>query len=209
MGGLAILLILLAYLGASYAVVKAIKPRALRTVAVAVLVLIPTADATLGRAALWYLCRDEGELRVYRVASDVEGFFDSRGRPAAQWITEHGFQFVEGIDVDGAVVRLERAANGELVRRKPANRQSEFQVAYVRNPIGPGLHRSVTVVRAIRDGEVLARYTNISYRGGWAERLLARFTDAGEAYGGACSDYKGRIRSADIVSRALTAVRLK
>ena len=96
MGGLAVLFLLGIYIFIAYKVVGLAKTKALKAVALAVILLIPTADAIYGRIKLKQMCAAEGGLKVYRVAEHVEGFM---GYADETMITKHGFQFVESCDV--------------------------------------------------------------------------------------------------------------
>lgn len=72
--GLVILLIIAAYVAIAVVVVKAIKPTSWKLLAVVAAVLVPTADAAIGRLYLAHICAAEGGLQVLRTVEAVEGF---------------------------------------------------------------------------------------------------------------------------------------
>ena len=74
MGGLLGLLLIGLYIGGAYKIVQWIKPIWGKTLAVVVVVLIPTADAVYGRIKLKQMCEADGGLKIYRTVEGVEGF---------------------------------------------------------------------------------------------------------------------------------------
>lgn len=176
MGGLAVLLAISLYLIAGYWAIKTTKASRFKWLVVAVVVLLPSADAIVGRVYLKYLCGKEGGLKVYRVAKHVEGFMSDTFWDGDYWLKNYGFQFSESPPVNGLVTRYS-IQNGILITESNVPSKSLFRVRYVSN--GETYVRAERRVEMIGSNEVLASYKGFSFRGGWAERFLAAFTDAG------------------------------
>src|SRR3989304_2288943 len=118
-------LLVLFLLGASvwvwvaYKVVRRIKPNWGKALAVAVFVLIPTADAVYGRIKLKQLCEAEGGVKIYRTVEGVEGFYGFPMSPAPEWLTKHGYRFLEGTDYpDGKPMRMKLGPDGKVIEEK-------------------------------------------------------------------------------------------
>lgn len=101
MGGLAVLLIIAAYIGLACAIAYKIKSKKWKIVAIVAAILVPTTDAVVGRLYLQHLCATKGGFKIYRVVEGVEGFYDGRWRPTSEWLTKYEYRFVEGKDLDG------------------------------------------------------------------------------------------------------------
>ena len=114
MGGLGVLLVVGLYLFVAYKVVNSAQTRKGRWLLVALMTLIPTADAIVGRLYLHHLCSTEGGLKVNRVVNDVDGFITDSAA-TDEWIKGHGYQFTEGNPVNGLVRRFSWR-NGSVVR---------------------------------------------------------------------------------------------
>ena len=96
MGGLAVFSLIGLYFFIFYKIVKAIKSKRYKWLAIAILSLIPTADAVVGRIYLQHLCSIEGGLKVYRVAKGVEGFMISGGGGDGDiYVEKYGYKFTE------------------------------------------------------------------------------------------------------------------
>jgi len=176
MGGLAVLLSISLYLVLAYRAIKSTKASRIKWLVVAVVVLLPTADAVVGRVYLKYLCAKEGGLKVYRVAQHVDGFMSDTFWDGDYWLKKYGFQFSESPPVNGRVTRYSMQ-NGKLITEKNVRSKSMYRVRYVSN--GDTYVRAERRVETINGDEVLASYKGFSFHGGWAERFLAAFTDAG------------------------------
>lgn len=178
MGGLAVLLSIALYLVAAYWAIKMTKASRFKWVVVAVAVLLPTADAIVGRVYLKYLCAKEGGLKVYRVAQHVEGFFDDRA-VTEYWARELGYRFIEGESHSGRYFRYTRI-DGKFIRDENISPISKYRVRSIHIGDTRDIYmRYEYLVDDIRSAEVLAADTEIGFNGGWAERFLAEFSDAG------------------------------
>lgn len=178
MGGLGFLLSILVYLAIAYWVVRSIKARHFKWLALAFFVLLPTADAVVGRVYLKYLCAKEGGLKVYRVAEKVEGFMEE-GATTDYWVKQYGYRFTEGIYPSRRIHRVS-IRNGKVIWEENVTPQSQYRVRLVPFKVkGEVFGRSVWVVETVLGDEILATYTTIAFWGGWAERFLAGFSDGG------------------------------
>lgn len=207
MGGLAVLVIIVAYIAIAFMVVRAIKSKGWKIAISLVFLLLPTADALVGRLFLKYVCATEGGLQVAKAVEGVEGFYDDTKRPLPEWIVKHGYQYVEGKDLDGELMRLERGPNDGVVERKAIRPRSKYRLERS-SERSAGFTRSEYRVRETATNDVLARYVNISYAGGWVERLLGAFSDAGGSFAGACYVGAQRIWPDQIVKSALKPAQL-
>lgn len=202
MGGLAILLIIAAYIGVASVLVYKIKPRKWKVVAIAVAILLPTADAIIGRLYLKYLCTTQAGLRVYRVVEGVEGFLDVRW-PAEEWIRQYGYRYSEGrLRPNGFVDRLS-IAEGGIKQELNVKPQSLYRFRFVRPADTDVIRENRAVVELIATDEVLADYKAFFFLGGWAERFLAGFTDAGPGTQARCEVWQPEILEKDTVVAAL------
>ncbi|MDZ7651120.1 MAG: hypothetical protein U5L03_00360 [Burkholderiaceae bacterium] len=175
MGGLGILFVLGLYgLVALYALVKT--PGWWRLATLAAVLLIPSADSLWAHyVTMPRVCKDAG-LKIYKKADKAGGLRLSTADEA--WVTKHGFPFVEGERVPGRYYRISR--QGEQVIREEdvqpkARYLSDAKTVMVTRWIGGTMYRVVD----LSTGDVIGRFVDFSYGGGWAERFLAAFTDAG------------------------------
>jgi hypothetical protein len=180
MGGLAVLTLIGLYIFAGYKFVKTFKPGYHKWLAIAALVLIPTADAIVGRIYLQHLCATESGLKVYRVAQGVEGFIGAWGsEPDAMPVEKFGYYFSEGMPMNGRVKRFSKK-NGQPMMENDALTKSKFRVRLTRDAeTGTIFPRTVVRVETFPIGEVLAADIQLGFSGGWAERFLGGFSDAG------------------------------
>ncbi|MDO8262338.1 MAG: hypothetical protein Q7T21_03835 [Gallionella sp.] len=174
MGGLAVIFFVALYVVIAFKVVGKFKASRYKWLAVALIVLIPGGDAVVGRVYLKYLCADEGGLKVYRVAEHVEGFMDDY---RDYWVKNREYQFSEDFLLNGKVTRYSKQ-NGQIVREGNVMPRSQYRVSSSFGNTKDLYLRSQFVVETLQ-GEVLATDTQISFNGGWAERFLALFSDAG------------------------------
>ncbi len=109
----------------------------------------------------------------------MEGFLDGGGR-REYWLREHAFRFVEvNPKPGGKVDRLEWKGT-EAVLVKDVPRLSAYRLAARRKvPAGWRMALDEDVVLEIDSGEVLGRYVDYHFRGGWVEVLVGMLSDAG------------------------------
>lgn len=173
MAGLGVLFFVGLYFFIAYRIVKATKTKRTKWLAIVILVLIPTADEVVGRVYLQYLCATEGGLSVNRVINGAEGFVDS-SIPTEYWVKERGYQFVESPPSNGRVVRFSRQ-NGQIIRENDVAPKGLYQTQFRRVGEKIAYLKYINEVSVVSTGEILASYTQIGFKGGWAARLLASF----------------------------------
>lgn len=177
MGGLAVLALLVLYGFLAMMVFNAAKTTSTKVIALLLILLIPTADAAYGRIKLQQMCKAEGGLKVYRVAHNVEGFADDNA--GDYYVKQHGYQFAEKLPTNGLTVRWSQR-NAEVVVEENVTAKSKYRVYFKRiGWINDNYLREQDVVEEIANNEILAIDTQIAFNGGWAERLVALFSDAG------------------------------
>lgn len=177
MGGLAVVFFIGLYIAISYWVFKRFDGSNFRWLVVALAVLIPSGDAIVGRLYLKRLCAEEGGLKVSRVVEHVDGFMEQLGTD--YWVRIGGYQFSEEFPLNGKVIRYSKN-NGQIVREDNVLPQSQYRVRseYV-GSLRDRYLRHVFLVETIPNRETLATDTQIAFNGGWAERFIALFSDAG------------------------------
>lgn len=201
MGGLAVFSLIGLYIFAGYKFVKAIRPGYRKWLAIAVLALIPTADAVLGRIYLKHLCATESGLKVYRVAQGVEGFMSDAGEHG-MFVEKHGYKFSEGPPIDGWVKRYSKN-DGQVIKENKVIPQSKFRVRLLTTGRKDIYIRSTRVVETFPVREVLATETQIGFNGGWAERYFGGFSDAGAATVAWCREKDSFLRYEELVISTL------
>ena len=184
MGGLAVLFLLGLYFVLSVIAVVKVKPLWAKGVVLLVALLLPTADAVYGRYKLKQMCAAEGGLKVYRVAENVQGF--AGVATSDVWIKEYGFQFSEGERAKGKYYRISKQ-NNQIIVEENITPKSQYQVISVKTRGKAQYWKNAYVVQDMQ-GEVLAEDTQISFRGGWAERFLGQFSGAGAGAVASCAN---------------------
>lgn len=191
MGGLGVLFFVGLYFLIAYKVTKAVGSKWFKAVVIIVALLIPTADAIYGRIKLKRMCEAEAGLRVYRVAEHVKGVADETTSYASAeyWVGEQGYQFSERTaPIAGKVDRFFRGADGLVSLEKSVLPKSEYRLRRIYPDWKTTYARDVFLIENIATGEVLATQTWLAFNGGWAERFLAKFSDAGGGNVAHCSN---------------------
>lgn len=204
MGGLAVFSLIGLYIFAGYKFVKLIRPGYRKWLAIAALALIPTADAVVGRVYLQHLCATEGGLKVYRVAQGVEGYM-GLWHDSLQAVEEYNFKFSEGTPRNGLVIRYSKE-NGKVVKEINVIPKSKFRIRLQstvdteKKVIYP---RTTKTVETFPGGEVLSKDVQIGFNGGWAERLLGGFSDAGAGPVAHCEGKDALVRTKELILSTL------
>jgi hypothetical protein len=131
------------------------------------------------------MCEAEAGLKIFRVAEHVEGFMDD-GSHSDYWVKEHGYQFSENRLTNDKTTRYSKQ-NGQLIREDNVMPRSQYRVSSTFGNTKDIYLRSQFVVDTPQ-GEILATDTQIAFNGGWAERFLAQFSDAGGGTVAWCSN---------------------
>lgn len=175
MGGLGILFVLGLYgLLALYALVKT--PGWWRLATLAAVLLIPSADSLWAHyVTMPRVCKEAG-LKVYRKADKAGGLRLSTADEF--WVTKHGFPFVEGERVPGRYYRISRQGD-QVVREEEVQPKARYLSFTERLSPARGVTGTAYRVRDLSTGEVIGELIGFGYGGGWAERFLSAFSDAG------------------------------
>ena len=203
MGGLGFVIVIAAYLAIAVAVVRALKRKSMRYAAIAVFLLIPSADAITGRIYLEKKCATEGGLKVYRVVENVDGFLMADNMPGEHWLKNYGFRFAEGDPTPDNKVNRIHKENGNIVQEWNVPSKALFRSRFIRGSDDDIYLRSEAVVEVIASGEVLAKYTGIYFRGGWAERFLSGFSDARGDISSRCDEWRPEVFRQESILGAL------
>jgi len=212
MGGLAILIIIIAYIWSAIAISKWARRHLARRTALAIsltVFLLPFVDAVAGRMILKAKCGWQGSITILESIPDVKGIgvdYVSTDGPSY-----YGYQFVEGqFNEDDYERRL-----GNYTRRfgsppgiyKRAELDPASGQIKIKSDIGPKalyllmedsaqrqdsfyfIKQRISVNERLT-GREIAFFHWFRFRGGWAERFLAAFTDAGSFQGVWCGSYK-------------------
>ncbi len=173
MAGLLVFGLIGLYAWGAYKIVRRVNRWWGKLFAISIVILVPTADAVYGRVKLKQMCEVEGGLKIYRVVSGVKGFYFDGPVPDDEWITKHGLEFVEGKDRHNQLIRKERSQISKVVLLKGVPRKSDFALGRSTNDLTESYQRVKLFVYELSTGEKIATLTNITFRGGWSERLLA------------------------------------
>jgi hypothetical protein len=203
MGGLGFVIVIAAYLAIAVAVVRVLKSTRMRCAAIVGFLLIPTADAITGRLYLEKKCASEGGLKVYRVVENVDGFLMADNMPGEHWLQDYGFRFAEGyVQQDNTVTRIYQV-DGKIVQEWNVPSKARFRSRFISAADDDAYLKSEAVVEVIASGEVLARYTGIYFRGGWAERFLSGFSDARGGTTARCDEWRPEVFRQETILGAL------
>ena len=155
-------------------VLKRVKPYWGKALVIVIALLIPTADAVYGRHKLKRLCAQEGGLHIYRVVEGVKGFESPSIRPDKGWLGIGKYQFMEGKELgsSGKRSRLSLRPDGTYLHEVDITPMSEYAYKYKPGNLKDIYLRDEDLVYVRATGEVLGRYVNISYAGGWLERAI-------------------------------------
>lgn len=172
MGGLPILFLGALYVWGAFKLIGMVKPKWGKWLLMLVFALIPTADAIYGRIKLQQMCAAEDGLHVYRVVEGVAGFDDPKSRPDESWVGPGKFQFVEGEELSGKRSRLSVRPDGSFLREEAIKPISEYIYESEHGKDIDHFRRYEQRIRVRATGEVVGRYVDIRYAGGWSERFV-------------------------------------
>jgi hypothetical protein len=173
MGGLLVLFLIGLYIWIAYKIARRTPPIWGKALIVVVAILIPTADAVYGRYKLKEMCAAEGGLRIYRVVEGAAGFDDPKSRPDESWLRMRKYQFVEGKELSGKRSRLSVRPDDTFLREEGITPISEYVYEDERNDSNNVYYRYEQRIRVKASGEILGRYIDFNYAGGWFERFVS------------------------------------
>ncbi|MET3117392.1 hypothetical protein AAKU64_001608 [Undibacterium sp. GrIS 1.8] len=165
---LAVIYVLLVSLLISY-----IKPWWLRPFVAIIFIAIPTADAVYGRYRLHQMCNAESGLKIYRVVDNVPGFYSAFISPNEEWLKNYGYRYIEGSGPGGQLTRLTLQENGSISEEIGGESISKYAYGFKHGNITDIYYRVEQIIYVKATNEILSRVVNISFTGGWVERLLA------------------------------------
>lgn len=172
MGGLLVLALIGGYIWGATKLFKHAGTLWAKALIVVVAILIPTADAVYGRIRLKQMCEAEGGLHIYRVVEGVAGFDAPNLRPDEEWMTRYGYRVIEGVELGGKRSRLARQPDGRIVRQMDITPTSEYIYKIDKGNSSDIFDRNGSHIRVRSTDEILSRYSNINYAGGWFERFV-------------------------------------
>lgn len=173
MGGLLVLALIGGYVWGATKLFKYVCPYWAKALVVLAAILLPTADAVYGRIKLKQMCEAEGGLHIYRVVEGAEGFDALSLRPDDEWILKYGYRFIEGQELSGKRSRVSLQPDGKTVREVGVTPITEYILEWDNGDSRDVFDRSGTHIRVRSTGEILSRYVNINYAGGWFERFVS------------------------------------
>lgn len=190
MAGIAVLFILVVYVAAAIAAVSLSWRRTSWKTGLAVLavvVILPTADALIGRELFDHYCQTEGQLVIRERVNDVEGiavqggvYKDSPAYYGYRYV-EGGYSYVRYQDKSASWMfeRAEVSGTGEPTIVKTTNLQAKYILHQGLSVQSSYFNRSRVSVKEIDSGRELGGFTNIGFRGGWAEQTIFGFASSG------------------------------
>ncbi|WP_418647611.1 hypothetical protein ACNQFN_22375 [Thauera butanivorans] len=172
MGGLLVLALIAGYVWGAAKLFKRVGPYWAKALVVIAAILIPTADAVYGRIKLKQMCEAEGGLHIYRVVEGVEGFDYPSMTPIDEWIKKYGYHFIEGEALGGKRSRIRLQPDGKIVREVGVIPIAKYAYEVDKGDVRDTFLRIESRVVEKGSSEILARYVNIGYSGGWFERFV-------------------------------------
>jgi hypothetical protein len=204
MGGIGLIVVVALYVFIAYKIVEAVERKWLKAMMMVSALLIPTADAIYGRIKLKHMCEAEAGLKVYRVVGHVDGFMAGTAF-SDYWVKEHGYLFAEDKPLYGTKTsRYTLESSGEIKVEKDVLPKSQYRLR--QNDFGEkeAYGHSQYLIEEIPSGEILATDTQVTFHGGWAERFLAKFSDAGGGNVAWCFNHPyPEVREANLVNSTL------
>jgi hypothetical protein len=201
MAGVALLLLFAAYVAGGIKIVSCAwrtgSSRAV-TIALAGVLLLPSADAIVGRQFFHNYCRTQGQLMIRDAVKGVDGIAVQSG-VFKDSPTYYGYGYVEG--GYSPVNYRDRSAPWMFERAEVVRGQVEIVrpvVPKAKYMLHQGLleqsfyfNRSRVSVIEISTGRELGGFTKVGFRGGWAEKVIGAFASSGPQNSANCpSDFK-------------------
>lgn len=163
MFGLAMLIIVAAYVLFARFVTKRMPTRKLKWVAVALFVLIPTGDTAVGYVYFRTLCATEAGNKIYKTAENVDGFYGTSGDA----YFKYGYRYTEDRAPDGRYRRWTLASDGRLAWEGVDLIKSRFGTRYSTESRLLKTYLDRYEIYDIQSNDVYAIGQSFRYRGGW------------------------------------------
>lgn len=199
MGGLGLLIVLIAYVWLAIATCRWAYRKLTRLAALIVsltLLTLPFVDAVAGRMMLKAKCKQHGSVVVLESISGVEGLGIGYG-VFADSPSYYGYQFVEGgYAYKDAPWMFERAeydpTSGKVQIGKRVTPKASYLLLEGPRQDSVYFFQTRTSVREIASGREIASFKWFAFRGGWAERVMMSFSDAGPGEVASCGNWKDK-----------------
>lgn len=150
-------------------------------------VTLPTADAFIGRELFDHYCQTEGQLEIRDSVKNVEGIAVQSGA-SKDAPAYYGYQYVEGgypsvnyrdKSAPWMFERAELSPTGESIVVRTTNLKAKYILHQGLLEESLYFNRSRVSVKEIDTGRELGGFTNIGFRGGWAEKTIFGFASSG------------------------------
>lgn len=179
MGGIGFLLVIILYIVGSAALVAKAPTLKYKIVVLLAVLLIPKADAIYGRMKLDQMCEADGGLKIFKQPHNIEGYMTDFDQANDYDVKNGKFKFSESEAKYGRCNRVSMQ-NGELVYEKDVAPISKYKNGWGETvKLDDAYEYTDAIIETYPEGEVVTRFRGYSFRGGWAERFLGSFADAG------------------------------
>lgn len=167
--GLLFLFILVVYITAVVFTVRRLQSKAVKYIAIAIYVLIPTWDILPGYVYFRYLCETEGGNKIYRSVDNVDGFYSEGGMPFSDndAFIKHGYKFIEGPALTEGYKLYTLGPKGRIASKEISELTSKYGLRNVRSERSWNTIQFTEEIYDIKTNEVYARSTEFRYLGGW------------------------------------------
>jgi hypothetical protein len=145
---------------------------AVTTILALLFILVPIADDFVGQWQFGRLCEKEAGTKIYRTISGVVGFRSNEF--FIEWLTKSGYRYVEHEKFPGNVLRKSLDVNGKVVEETISEPESKYAFRYSKTSMPNHMWKGQYAVLDLDNKEVVATRTNLTYSGGWLQRMLGQ-----------------------------------
>ena len=199
MGGLGLLILLIGYIWLAKVAIKWAYHHLPRMAALALLLLLvtlPFIDAIAGRIILKAKCNQQGDVVVLKSIADVEGIGIARSVLESS-PSYYGYQYVEGgyayTDAPWMFQRAEiDPASGQVQVIEKISPKARYLLLEGPRQDSAYFYQTRTTISDKLTDQVLASMDWFAFRGGWAERVMMAFSDAGPSQVAACGNFEDK-----------------
>jgi hypothetical protein len=185
MGGIGILIIFCGYVWLSIFLVRTVHrwQSVPKTVAAALLIImLPFVDAVAGRALLRHKCEADGQIIIKESIPDIEGIALQYGVSESD-PSHYGYNYIEGGLIYKSPWMLDRIKSDGMGNVSNIEKNIELKSKYMLDEKSledsTYFYKKRISVKEIRSGRELSGFNWYRFHGGWAERILMAFSDAG------------------------------